>query len=699
MAAIPATYGIYAQNAIMDKTLWNYRSIDKTTKVIAIVLEHNGLERTLFARINKDGAVQLGEDRNNLINYSTIRTNHPEFKNNNVEILSSPIFQLDTATYSGFFKGYSTRFEKKTGMIYVRNVLTGNQDSHLVKIADDGTFSVRFPLYQPQHTFVRLPYGNFSIFVEPGKETFHLINTGKNNSLFMGDVAQTNTDLELLKSISPRSYSKVRNNILQTSPEDYKDRCIDIMNKEFEKLDELCKVYSISKKALQIKKLDIKYTGLSNIFGYDIYSRSALLRFQRDPKNKDLQPPEKFDIPADFFDFISEKELNDELATVSQSYSQFINYMMFFNTFRLEINGQPSTLESAQLLQKSGIEITSEEWEMIEASKKIETPEHQKKQLDFQRQYGREKSNFLQKHSLSFKKSKKTSQESYDPVLAIADFLQETGVELTKQEKELVDAARAMYSPEEVKRKKEFAKEYGAVKGDFLSAHKTLMNKLMRQKYTDYRESKMRDIFGTDECFVFDVITAQEKCRILAREFTPFSESELQEIQEQIRHPFISEYISIENDKTIAKIEVNKTKTGFKVHDTPKTEADLLFDSMMAKFRGKVVYVDFWATWCGPCISGIKRIAPLKEEMKDEDVVFVYITNQTSPENAWQNRIPDIKGEHYRVSSDEWNYLSQKFNISGIPHYTLVNKEGEVVKPHLGHQSNEALKKLLESYM
>ena len=58
----------------------------------------------------------------------------------------------------------------------------------------------------------------------------------------------------------------------------------------------------------------------------------------------------------------------------------------------------------------------------------------------------------------------------------------------------------------------------------------------------------------------------------------------------------------------------------------------------------------------------------------------MYITNQTPPEKIYNNMIPDIKGEHYRVSSDELNYLKDKFKITGIPHYMLVNKKGEVVK-------------------
>jgi hypothetical protein len=62
---------------------------------------------------------------------------------------------------------------------------------------------------------------------------------------------------------------------------------------------------------------------------------------------------------------------------------------------------------------------------------------------------------------------------------------------------------------------------------------------------------------------------------------------------------------------------------------------------------------------------------------------------------ASENSIPKIKGEHFRVSTDEWNYLSEKFNISWIPHYVLVGKKGLVVKSNMGFMGNAQLKKIL----
>lgn len=99
--------------------------------------------------------------------------------------------------------------------------------------------------------------------------------------------------------------------------------------------------------------------------------------------------------------------------------------------------------------------------------------------------------------------------------------------------------------------------------------------------------------------------------------------------------------------------------------------------TVLAKnYEGKVVVIDFWATWCGPCRQAMKLIDEIKPELQKKGVVFVYLTGETSPLAKWQEMITNIEGDHYRLTKKQWGELCGNLGLLGIPSYMILNKDG-----------------------
>lgn len=112
------------------------------------------------------------------------------------------------------------------------------------------------------------------------------------------------------------------------------------------------------------------------------------------------------------------------------------------------------------------------------------------------------------------------------------------------------------------------------------------------------------------------------------------------------------------------------------IETTPDVPDEELLDAILAPYKGKIVLVDFWNTWCGPCRMALKAIEPLKDELKSDQLVWLYIADESSPELEYNKMVPGIQGKHYRLTKKQWNHVTDQVGIKYIPSYLLVDENG-----------------------
>ena len=160
----------------------------------------------------------------------------------------------------------------------------------------------------------------------------------------------------------------------------------------------------------------------------------------------------------------------------------------------------------------------------------------------------------------------------------------------------------------------------------------------------------------------------------------------------QIQLPAVRSTLLAENDKFInmQKAEVANAECLRPSSDVEGlTDGEAILRKILEPFKGRIVYLDIWGTWCGPCKDKLKESHFVKDQLKDFDIVYLYLAN-TSPEESWKNVIKEynLTGPncvHYNLPKSQQRAVEQFLNVDSFPTYKLIDKQGNIHDLHWLH--------------
>ena len=158
----------------------------------------------------------------------------------------------------------------------------------------------------------------------------------------------------------------------------------------------------------------------------------------------------------------------------------------------------------------------------------------------------------------------------------------------------------------------------------------------------------------------------------------------------------------VNTDSTLAKIFRESLLAPEKLKGKPAPAFTLLDRNekpvALSDFRGKVVYLDFWGTWCAPCMRELKEFAPgLRQKLARQDVVFLYVSVGDA-EDKWLKTIADerfasFNSIHLRSPNGQ---LADLYKVDSFPSYFIIGRNGNIIQSYAPRPSDtDAISKAL----
>ncbi len=196
---------------------------------------------------------------------------------------------------------------------------------------------------------------------------------------------------------------------------------------------------------------------------------------------------------------------------------------------------------------------------------------------------------------------------------------------------------------------------------------------------------KAIDSVGCDKT-LRDIHIARQLYGVIDHLCKPLSDKMMKLVEDEITLPFARKAVLDLNDKYLAiqKRDISKSAS-LKSADAVKemSDGEKILRKLIEPYKGKIILLDIWGTWCGPCKAALSHSQEEYERLAPYDMVFLYLANRSSDE-SWKNVIKEynVTGDnvvHYNLPDEQQSAVEHYLKVSSFPTYKLIDEEGNIL--------------------
>lgn len=202
--------------------------------------------------------------------------------------------------------------------------------------------------------------------------------------------------------------------------------------------------------------------------------------------------------------------------------------------------------------------------------------------------------------------------------------------------------------------------------------------------YNQRKEIQALDSLLALPSLLREIAIARKMHERLSHDVNPLTKEAIKVTRENVHQPYLLGEVLKANDLLVEARKAAETI----VTPDPRPLAELtdgedIFRKIVEPFRGRYIYLDVWGTWCSPCKEMMTYVPAMKEQLKDLDLVYLYLCNESSDE-SWKNAISmfHLNGEnciHYNLPQAQQSALERYIGVNGYPTYKIVLPNGHLL--------------------